>query len=277
MTPYGFQTFDPYLTFAKGERGFREKLFLQTDGNSTEAAWYGAERSGEGYLSSIWQIGRDAYAVVAEKLGKEPKTDDFKEIARDIRQLETDLIPHCQSLVDIGMIHIESEDGSPIASLTAALEDVYDGWLTEVFMQTVRPAVIAGHISDSDLPDFEGLLSALAVMHVDSYIIASQLGHDTDEAFSNVMKYFTSARLYGETVSAAKEAISANGKRSAKVRHATTNQIKDALLIEWDATHAEYDSRADFARIISAREKMKERTLYDWITAHEKKKTSLSS
>lgn len=177
MIPYGFQTFDPYLTFAKGERGFREKIFLQTDGNSTEAAWYGAERSGEGYLSSIWQIGRDAYAVVAEKLGKEPTTDDFKEIARDIRQLETDLIPHCQSLLDIGMIRIESEDASPIASLTAALEDVYDGWLTEVFMQTVRPAVIAGHIADSDLPDFEGLLSALAVMHVDSFIIASQLGH----------------------------------------------------------------------------------------------------
>lgn len=68
-----------------------------------------------------------------------------------------------------------------------------------------------------------------------------------------------------------------NAKERAEKRHAPINQKKDALLAEWDATHAEYDSRADFARIISAREKMKERTLYDWIAAHEKKKTSLSS
>lgn len=59
----------------------------------------------------------------------------------------------------------------------------------------------------------------------------------------------------------------------AKKRHAETNGKKAASLAEWDATGSEYESRADFARIISSRDGIKYRTLYDWIAAHEKTKT----
>ncbi|MFR0691645.1 hypothetical protein ACLUTX_19765 [Enterobacterales bacterium AE_CKDN230030158-1A_HGKHYDSX7] len=57
----------------------------------------------------------------------------------------------------------------------------------------------------------------------------------------------------------------------AALRHAPTNALKEVLLQEWDATAGEYQSRADFARIVGQREGVKYRTLYDWITAHEKR------
>lgn len=61
-------------------------------------------------------------------------------------------------------------------------------------------------------------------------------------------------------------------RERAALRHAPTNQQKAAVLTEWDATSSDYESRADFARIIGKRDGIKERTLYDWIAAHEKSK-----
>lgn len=60
----------------------------------------------------------------------------------------------------------------------------------------------------------------------------------------------------------------------AQKKHRPTNQQKDILLAEWDANSNEYKSRADFARIVSAREGMKERTLYEWIASHDRKKST---
>lgn len=61
-------------------------------------------------------------------------------------------------------------------------------------------------------------------------------------------------------------------RERAALRHAPTNQQKAAALTEWDATSIDYQSRADFARIIGKRDGIKERTLYEWIAAHEKSK-----
>lgn len=58
----------------------------------------------------------------------------------------------------------------------------------------------------------------------------------------------------------------------AKKRHAPTNKVKTDLMSEWDKTSNEYKGRADFARIIGKRDGIKERTLYEWIAAHEKSK-----
>lgn len=58
----------------------------------------------------------------------------------------------------------------------------------------------------------------------------------------------------------------------ATLRHASTNQQKATLLAEWDAQGREYKSRADFARIVSKRDGVKYRTLYDWIAQHDSEK-----
>ncbi len=65
---------------------------------------------------------------------------------------------------------------------------------------------------------------------------------------------------------------SINARGLAEQRHARTNQQKSALLTEWETTASEYESRADFARIVSQREGVKYRTLYDWIAAHDRGK-----
>lgn len=67
--------------------------------------------------------------------------------------------------------------------------------------------------------------------------------------------------------------IKHEARQRAAQRHAPSNQRKATLLAEWDATSSEYESRADFARIISQREGVIYRTLYDWIAAHERTKT----
>lgn len=62
-------------------------------------------------------------------------------------------------------------------------------------------------------------------------------------------------------------------RQRAALRHEPTNQRKAAMLTEWDATASEYESRADFARIVSQREGLKYRTLYDWIAVHDRTKS----
>ncbi|WP_271194514.1 hypothetical protein [Pseudomonas turukhanskensis] len=64
---------------------------------------------------------------------------------------------------------------------------------------------------------------------------------------------------------AQKEKISEAARTRALKRHAPTNKIKHQLLEEWRNTSSEYESRADFCRIVSRREGLKERTVYEWI------------
>lgn len=59
-------------------------------------------------------------------------------------------------------------------------------------------------------------------------------------------------------------------RERAKKRHAPTNEKKSRLLAEWDSSSTEYKSRADFCRIVSQREHIIYRTLYDWVAAHDR-------
>lgn len=72
-----------------------------------------------------------------------------------------------------------------------------------------------------------------------------------------------------------------NALKGANARHKKSTELKIKLMAEWEALHDKdgqldkkygYSSRADFSRIISSREGMKERTLYNWITEHERSK-----
>ncbi|MEE1923198.1 hypothetical protein V0R50_13080 [Pseudomonas sp. 148P] len=61
-------------------------------------------------------------------------------------------------------------------------------------------------------------------------------------------------------------------RERAQKRHASTNKKKTELLDEWVRTGAEYKSRADFCRIVSRREGLKERTAQEWIQAYERER-----
>lgn len=64
--------------------------------------------------------------------------------------------------------------------------------------------------------------------------------------------------------------ISIQATERAGIRHKEMNSRKTALIQEWVETRHEYDSRADFARIIGTLRGIKYRTLYEWIADYEK-------
>ena len=267
----GFMTFDPYLTFAEGERGFRERIFLRADGVPS-ATWYDSQHDGKGYLSSLWRLGREAYATIAERADGQPTASYFKEAAANIKELEKEYAPAIQQLIQDGRLTLlEDRDSPAVTDLERTLEDAPDGWLLEVFMRIVRPSVVSGHIAADELPDFELLLLIVAVLYLDDYIIAENLDAADLDMFSDLVQTnIASAKLYRETVNAAKEAVSALGRRSAKARHTPTNQQKTAALAAWDAHGANVSSMAAFARARHKEFGVTERTLYEWVRDHRK-------
>lgn len=96
--------------------------------------------------------------------------------------------------------------------------------------------------------------------------------------FESALSVFEAIAVTRETLTHCEERHSRDWRKShearerAALRHAPTNQQKAAALTEWDATSSDYESRADFVRIIGKRDGIKERTLYAWIAAHEKSK-----
>lgn len=273
MSFHRFQSFDPYLSFAEGQRGFQERIFIHPDGEPSEC-WYGKDKDGKGYLSSMWRIGRDAYATIAAKVGEQPTAEFFHETATDIQELEKELLPTIQNLIESGKLALlEDRDSPPVADL-CALTDAPDGWLTEVFMRVVMPSVVAGELTEADAPDFEELLLATAVLYIDDYIIACQIGNGVDVASDLVTTNIQSAKLYRETLDAAKAAVSAVGRRSAKARHAPTNQSKAAALADWKTEGHNFSSMRAFARECFKRYGVRDyMTVYNWLREDRKAKT----
>lgn len=62
-------------------------------------------------------------------------------------------------------------------------------------------------------------------------------------------------------------------RKAADARHESNRVKRRAVLAEWDATANEYESRSDFARIISQRDKLKYRTVREWTVEHDKTKS----
>jgi hypothetical protein len=269
---FGFLAFDPYLSFAKEEKGFKEKIFLKADGTATET-YYGDARDGLGYLSSLWRVGRDAYATVAERFDREPTVQDFKEIAEYIKQVEKDSAPFIQYMIEQGRLTLyQDRDSAPVTDIFEILNDAPDGWLLEILMRVQSPSVVSGHLKAEDLEDFEFLLSAAGVMYISSYIIAEQLGAaDLDVFYDVIQTNVASAKLYRNTLNTASDAKSSAGRRSAVARHKNTNDSKVAAQAEWASMGKKLSSRAAFARLNHKKYDVTERTLYSWITDYEKK------
>ncbi|AZC88381.1 hypothetical protein C4K29_2078 [Pseudomonas chlororaphis subsp. piscium] len=271
---FGFMAFDPYLTFAKEEKGFKEKIFLKADGTATET-YYGKSRDGRGYLSALWRIGRDSYATVAERFEYEPTVQDFKEIAEYIKKVEKDSAPFVQYMIEEGRLTLyQDRDSPPVNNVFEVLNDAPDGWLLEILMRVQSPSVVSGHLKAEDLEDFEFLLSAAAVMYISSYIIAEQLGADDLDVFYDVIQTnFASAKLYRNTIDTASDAKSSTGRRSAVARHKKTNDSKVAAQAEWASVGEKLSSRAAFSRLNHKKYDVTERTLYSWITEYERSRS----
>ncbi|AZF22326.1 hypothetical protein [Pseudomonas sp. R3-52-08] len=271
MSFSGFLAVDPYLTFADGELGFKEKLFIGLDGVPSDRSWYGNEWNGQPSLPSVWRLGREAYVLVAKKLGKNPSVQDFKDIYKEIVGIEEEFAPVVQSWIDADVLVLHSDaDEPPVTNLVAEMQDAPLGWLVEVFMRTAKDTVISGEIAADKFPDFEKLLSAIAVMHVDSCVIASHIdGRGLDEAIDIVQTNLSSAKLYKECIASVGLALGSRAKKASSSRHAPTNALKAKLVNEWVESKHEYRSRADFVRIIARVHGVKERTLYEWIGQYE--------
>lgn len=114
-------------------------------------------------------------------------------------------------------------------------------------------------------------LNALFIFQVDRLVGQSITG-DLDAAlytFADMMEIsWLRESIFVEDYSSTNVKIAA--RRSARIRHAPLTEIKNSVLRQWDETKHEYESQADFCRIVSALFKLKYRTTYDWISAHKK-------
>ncbi|MBA5978729.1 hypothetical protein HT737_30085 [Pseudomonas sp. MD195_PC81_125] len=274
MSFNGFLAVDPYLTFAEGELGFKEKLFVGLDGVPSDKSWYGEEWGGMQLLPSVWRLGREAYVIVAKKMGRNPTLQDFKNTYQEIIAIEEEFAPVAQSWIDEGVLVLHSSaDEPPIKDLASEIQDVPFGWLIEVFMRAAKGSVVSGEISADKFPDFEGLLASIAVMYVDSCVIARHIdGRGLDEAIDIVQTNLASANLYRECINSVSLALGARAKKASKSRHESMNLLKAKLVEEWERSRGEYESRADFVRIVARLHGVKERTLYEWIGKHEQLK-----
>lgn len=161
-----------------------------------------------------------------------------------------------------GLLHLAKEDEQQEVSQRAHLAH-NEGRIYSAIYEHVPP-------NDYTVP-------ALLIFQLDRLCGAYQQGRldaalhlfaDIVEMERDLSGYATSSRLR-KYHARNRESIARKG---AMHRHAQTNQQKSALLAEWDATASEYKSRADFTRIVSQREGLKYRTLYEWIGAHDRAK-----
>jgi len=277
MSFEGFRTLDPYMTFAEPERGRNAEIFVQVDGTPAVPAiaflvWVGEQRDTKRLLSTAWRIGREAYSTVAANLGYQPRAGYFVETARLIRETEKNLIPALEPMVENGQLVIQGWRSFPArTSLSVMLEHAPEGWLLEIFMRTQLPELVSG--ATVAPMDFDVLLSAIAVTHLDSYL-AVQYGGKADQelAFKALMASVGAARLYSDVVKAAKNAASSAARRAATAGHSRTNSLKLEALQEWERTGLGLSSIAAFARIYHERFEVRERTLYGWVSKHQKAK-----
>jgi len=125
-----------------------------------------------------------------------------------------------------------------------------DAWLLDGIMRGVRPGVVSGQLDIEELPDFECLLAAAAVMHLDGYIVAKNLGLEDLDAYHDLVQgNVASSNLYRETIEVARSAVSAVGRRAAKALHAPNTANKAAALADWEACGKSFSSMRAFARM----------------------------
>jgi hypothetical protein len=130
-------------------------------------------------------------------------------------------------------------------------------------------AAISGElfVDPSHEQDDEAVIEALLVYQLDSLIGAHELKNH-EKTLHLAADIFELQRLIGEREK--RQEIRNQATARAKIRHKDMNEKKAAVLEEWIENGHEYESRADFSRIIGALKGIKYRTLYEWIAEYEK-------
>lgn len=130
-------------------------------------------------------------------------------------------------------------------------------------------AAISGELfvhADYEQED-EAAVEALLVYQLDQLIGANKF-KEHGKLLHLSADIFEIQRLLGER--AKRQEISNQAAARANIRHRDMNNRKAALIQEWIDSSHEYESRADFARIIGTLRGIKYRTLYEWIAEYEK-------
>lgn len=196
---------------------------------------------------------------------------------------------------DIGMHGTETETQELGAALDAAfhlidlkLQSALDDADTAEWAETaLQQGRIYAAIAESFIcgpgttwyPTDDIALEALLVYQLDT-LIGLHKAKNFDQALHiftdicDIQREIAENKLRDEMSSHIHWQKSREAKERAKLRHQKMNTQKAAVLAEWDATGSEYESRADFARIVGGLHGLKHRTLYEWIAAHEKSKDS---
>lgn len=134
--------------------------------------------------------------------------------------------------------------------------------------------LLAKDLLNDNTPEQLALITAQHLIYVDQLSRTNMAVKKLDSSITND----EAAMIYWPMIQAYKKN---NALKGANARHKKSTELKIKLMAEWEALHDKdgqldkkygYSSRADFSRIISSREGMKERTLYNWITEHERSK-----
>lgn len=130
-------------------------------------------------------------------------------------------------------------------------------------------AAISGYIFDykPNESDDEPALEALLVYQLDQLVGISHK-NNIQQMLRVSADIFEIQNLLGER--GKQRDFSNKAAGSARIRHEKTTLMKEQAIAEWLATGGEYESRSDFARIVGTLRGIKYRTLYDWITEHER-------
>lgn len=199
----------------------------------------------------------------------EGSTDWEKWASADIAIKVGDLIEsELEGLVNL--IESDSERFACTTTCHSPLADASELGSGESLESFLCFAAKAAEVEEADYP----MLSCLLLYQYDTLCSLYTRGD-----MASVLAVFESiaetreALTHGSGRDMKKLRLSQEARLRAEKRHAPTNQQKSRLLAEWEATARSYESRADFARIVSQRERLKYRTLYDWIAAHDRPKT----
>lgn len=130
-------------------------------------------------------------------------------------------------------------------------------------------AAVSGELFSK--PEYEDedelILESLAVYQLDQLIGATR-ARDITSILHISADLFEIQKLLGrrEKVREAKDIAASRAKK----RHQEMNEKRKQIVEDWSLNYGEYESRADYARIMSDITSIKYRTIYEWIAAHEK-------
>jgi hypothetical protein len=184
----------------------------------------------------------------------------------------SDLAAEVGDLIEIEIENLENERSEQAESCRAPMneEPLIPGESLEGFLCFINDAL---SILETERDYFR--LLHLLIYQYDALCSLYASGHmeaalDVFEAIAETRETLTHSHWLGrDDIRHSREA-----RARAALRHAPTNQTKEAVLDEWEEYGGEYEGYSDFARIIIKRDNLKltERTVARWLSEYGKTK-----